>query len=480
MHVAILLSGISSISEMRRTIFGIILLGGLVHAHTQGHQLQVLIQGLPDGMVYLSQFNTDSYEVIDSIGAINGSFYFILEPHQPAGMYKIDLQNPYQPKQPDRQDGPGYIEFIWGEESFEIYADYRDIPGTVSFSNSEENRVLGLFREFEVAYERKMNAMYTLIDLYPPGDRFYDQAASHFLQLQEDRDEYIVSLTDKYPGLFATRIIDSYRTVTLQPGLQGDERIAFLREHYFERAPINDPVLLHAPVYTGKIIEYLRLYRGQDYTFSEQEDAFIEAVDMIMANVSGDPDLRSFAVEYMLEGFESFGMEKVQTYIVDTYVDETCATDVVELAVERVKGYRKMAEGQTGADILVRNVDNQVLRLSEVDADYTLLVFWATYCEHCREMIPEIHEWYDTERPQKVEVFAVSIDTVKSDWVRFIRDVHPPWINSHEPMGWEGQSAEDYNIYATPTMFLLDSDLTIVARPFNMRELRRTFRKLTR
>jgi thiol-disulfide isomerase/thioredoxin len=115
-----------------------------------------------------------------------------------------------------------------------------------------------------------------------------------------------------------------------------------------------------------------------------------------------------------------------------------------------------------------------------VDAEYTLLLFWATYCEHCREMIPELNEWYETERPLNAEVFAVSIDTVKSDWVQFIRDVQPPWLNGHEPMGWEGQSAEDYNIYATPTMFLLDSNLAIVARPFNMRDLRRTFRKLTR
>jgi thiol-disulfide isomerase/thioredoxin len=300
------------------------------------------------------------------------------------------------------------------------------------------------------------------------------------VQLQEARDDFIVSLTEDHPDLYASRIIDSYRAVILQPGLKGTERIAFLREHFFEFAPIDNPMLLHAPVYTGKIIEYLRLYRGQDHTFSEQEDAFIYEVDMIMANVSGDPDLRAFAVEYMLEGFESFGMEQVQTYIVDTYVDETCTTDVVELAVERVKGYRKMAEGQTGADILVRNVDNQVVRLSEVDAKYTLLVFWATYCEHCREMIPEIHEWYETERPQNVEVFAVSIDTIKSDWVNYIRTVQPPWIDGHEPMGWEGQSAEDYNIYATPTMFLLDSDLTIVARPFNVRELRRTVRKLSK
>ena len=463
--------------QMQRIACIILLLAFVVPAQTQGSRLQVLIEGLPDGVVYLSRYNTNAYNIIDSIGAINGSFYFYLEAHQPAGMYRIDLE---RPDQRQAESKPRYIEFIWAGESFEIYASYRDIPGTTSFANSEENRVLGIFREYEGTYEQKMNAMYPLIDRYPPGDQFYTDAAAHFVQLQEDRDAFILELTGDHPTLYASRIIDSYRAVTLQADLKGADRLAYLREHFFERAPIDDPMLLNAPVYSGKIIEYLRLYRGQEYTFSEQEDAFIEAVDMIMANVSGDPELRSFAVEYMLEGFESFGMERVQTYIVDTYVDETCTTDVVELAVERVKGYRKMAEGQTGADILVRNVDNKLVRLSEADADYTLLVFWATYCEHCREMIPEIHEWYENDRPPNTEVFAVSIDTVKSDWVQYIRSVRPPWINGHEPMGWEGQSAEEYNIYATPTMFLLDRDRTIIARPFNMRELRRTFRKLER
>lgn len=462
---------------MQKIFNSILLLAALIPLSAQGYQLQVLIQGLPDKMVYLSQFNTERYHVIDSIGAVNGSFYFYLEAYQPDGMYRIDLERPGTRQ---GENGAGYIEFIWAAESFELYADHDDIAGTVNFSNSEENRVLGVFRDYEGIYEQKMNAMYPLIDRYPTGDPFYREATGHFLKLQQDRDAFIISLTDAHPELYAAKIIDSYRAVTVPPGLNAQERLAFLREHFFERSPIDDPMLLNAPVYNGKIIEYLRLYRGQDLTFSEQEDAFIEAVDMIMANVSGDPALRTFAVEYMLEGFESFGMERIQTYIVDTYVDETCTTDVVELAMERVKGYRTMSEGQTGADILVRNVDNQVLRLSEVDADYTLLVFWATYCEHCREMIPELHAWYKTERPPDVEVFAVSIDTVKSDWVNYIRSVHPPWINGHEPMGWESQSAEDYNIYATPTMFLLDRNRTIIARPFSIRELRRTFRKLER
>jgi len=444
-------------------------------ALSQGYQVQAVVQGLPDGMVRLSAFYKTEYAPVDSVQSVNGAFYFYLDEYRTDGMYRIDFAGRGEVGQQKR-----YIEFVWAHESFGIYAQYNDLDESVSFEGSEENRLLGRFRAWEESYERKMSALFPLIDGYPEGDDFYTQAEDHFRELQEERNRMIRKLAGDHPGLYAARIIVSYLSPVIEPGLSGEERMAFLRDHYFELAPVDDPALLHAPVYSRKIIDYLRLYRGSDYSFSDQEEAFIEAVDMIMANVSGDPELRSFVVEYLLEGFESFGMERIQTYIVDTYVDETCETDVVELAVERVKGYREMEEGQVTKDILIRTADNEMVRLSEVDADYTLLVFWASYCEHCQEMIPELKEWYLEERPENVEVFAVSIDSVKADWEQYLLVHDLPWINAHEPMGWEGQSAEDYNIYATPTMFLLDRERMIIARPFNMRELRRTVRRLMR
>ncbi len=447
----------------------------LLQSLGQNHQVEVLIRNLPDRMVYLSLFDKDEYGLIDSVKSVNGSFYFFRGAHQPRGMYRIDLRRPDQSS--DRNEG-GFIEFVWAAESFMIYADYNDIAGSASFGNSEENRLLGEFREYEELYERKMATLYPLIDRYSEQDEFYRDAVAQFLKIQKERDAFIEKIVQRNPDLFASRLIDAYRSVVIPKDLKGQQRIDFLKNHFFDKAPVDDPQLLHAPVYNHKIIKYLTLYRDQDYSYSDQEDAFIEAVDIIMANVSGDPELRTFAVEYLLEGFQSFGMERVETYIVDTYVDETCVTDAVELARERVERYRKMEEGQIAEDILIRSADRKMVRLSEVDADYTLVLFWATYCEHCIQMMPDLREWYLNEKPDNMEVFAVSIDTSRMQWSRFLKAFEPPWVSTHEPMGWEGKSAADYNIYATPTMFLLDRQRRIIARPYTLRELRRTLRKI--
>ncbi len=75
-----------------------------------------------------------------------------------------------------------FIEFIWCKESFSVYADIQDIDGSVVFENSLENDVFGAFREFEINYEEKMSALYPLIDRYPRGDEFFQQASEGGLE----------------------------------------------------------------------------------------------------------------------------------------------------------------------------------------------------------------------------------------------------------------------------------------------------------
>ncbi|HKK63895.1 MAG TPA: thioredoxin-like domain-containing protein [Bacteroidales bacterium] len=440
----------------------------------QDERIEAYISNLPDGKVYLSAFHEDKYVLRDSIQSFNGSFYFFRDTANPGGMYRLDFGGTPSGAA-ERQKK--YIEFIWNNESFKITADFEQLASTTSFSNSFENRLLSEFRNYELAYERKINVLFMVLDQYPPGDRYYKTTAQFFISLQHERDSFLLSFNQSAPGTLVSKLALANRSPVIPLDMKAASRQIYMQEHFFDQAMIDDPALLYLPVYNRKIIDYLMLYRESDYTFSEQQEAFKKAVDIIMANVSGNPDLRGFAVEYMLDGFESFGMEKLQTYIIETYYDETCATDEMELAKERVKGYKKMAEGQTAEDILLRSHDNEIVQLSAIDADYTLVLFWATYCPHCVEMIPDLKKWYKSDRPDNMEVLAISIDTLKSDWTNYLKANPLPWINAHEPMGWEGKSAEDYNIYATPTMFLLDRKRTIIARPFKVRELKKVIRK---
>ena len=46
------------------------------------------------------------------------------------------------------------------------------------------------------------------------------------------------------------------------------------------------------------------------------------------------------------------------------------------------------------------------------------------------------------------------------------------WINLSDLKGWEGDSAQDYFIYATPTMFLIDREKKLIKIITEIEELK--------
>ena len=439
------------------------------------YHLNGYVEGLPDREVYLSLYDRSGYTVIDSAKALNGSFHFMLDERDVPGMYRVYLE---EPEKEDQQEAAKYVEFVFNRESMDIYGQWSDLERSVSIVNSEENRVLQAFKLYENRYEDKMRVLQNVFRQYPADDVFMKAARRQFETLQRERSAWIDSLTEAHPGLYVSRIIAAYRSVFIPADMGEAERQEFLKKNYFREAPIRDTALVHTPVYHYRIIEYLMMYRRQGLSFAEQEQAFMEAVDAIMANVAPDEELMTYVTDYLIEGFHSFQMEEIQTYILDHYVDELCRTDVTEMARERSEGYRKMAIGETAPDLVVTDRDNRVVTLSEMDHDYVAVVFWSTDCPHCSGLIPRLAEWYRDDREADLEVIAISIDTVPALWEEFLGEHTLPWINANEPLGWKGKAPTDYNVYATPTLFILNRNREILAKPFTWRDFRKAVRDL--
>ncbi len=272
--------------------------------------------------------------------------------------------------------------------------------------------------------------------------------------------------------------MNAFRAPVASGSMTHDERIQMLKQTFFDGNPIDDPELLYAPVYTFRIIDYLSLYRVDTFSMERQQEEFLEAVDQILVNVAPVPELRSFVVEFLLEGFELLGMELVQVYLAENYLDESCESDVAGLVRSRMEGYKKMAVGSSAPDFVVRDTKGRMQRLSAMPNPFVLVLFWASTCTHCTAMIPELHQWYLEENDLGVEVVAISIDSLAANFDAYTREFEMQWITSHEHLGWNGRVAGEYYIYATPSMFLLDREQKIIARPVNMKQFRRSLKKL--
>ena len=71
----------------------------------------------------------------------------------------------------------------------------------------------------------------------------------------------------------------------------------------------------------------------------------------------------------------------------------------------------------------------------------------------------------------RAEVIAISVDTNEGGWKASVSKNGLDWINICELKEWNGKIVEDYYIYATPTIYVLDKDLGILSKPGGVREL---------
>jgi len=60
-------------------------------------------------------------------------------------------------------------------------------------------------------------------------------------------------------------------------------------------------------------------------------------------------------------------------------------------------------------DIQLKALDGTVHKLSEFKGKPTILVFWASWCPHCRKEMPQLKELYNQEGGD-IQIIAVSMD----------------------------------------------------------------------
>ena len=67
---------------------------------------------------------------------------------------------------------------------------------------------------------------------------------------------------------------------------------------------------------------------------------------------------------------------------------------------------------------------------------------------------------------------AISLDASRNDWKNQVDEMGTEsWYNLSDLQGWDGPTTVNYNVFATPTMFLIDKNRRILAKPITVSEL---------
>jgi len=135
------------------------------------------------------------------------------------------------------------------------------------------------------------------------------------------------------------------------------------------------------------------------------------------------------------------------------------------MAEERAAKMKQMIQeqGVNSPDIILPNPDGKEIALSSLRGKYVLLQFWSAMDRGSRIVNPVLVELYKKYKSKGFEIYQVSVDENRYEWLDAIDKDKLTWTNVGDMKG-SNQAVSNYNVTNIPLNYLLDKDGVIIAR----------------
>ena len=468
---------------MKKRYYYLLLLGLLVvnvaFAGGKGYKIKLKVNGIHDTTAYLGYYFADKMFSRDTIRFNhNGEAVAQGDEALEQGIYLIIF--------PSMKNT--YFEVLMGkDQDFSIETDTADFLQHMKVKGNKELTAFYEYQKKMIEFNKERRELSKQYRELKQTDSAKAAEIKKELDAISDKvTDYWDSIIKAYPKTFLATLIAAMKEPKVPDFKVPDDtpnrdsvlqmkRYYYTKNHFFDHFDLSDARLLRTPIYDSKVKYYM------EHIVIQDPDTVIKEGHKLIEMASKNKETFRYMVAYMLGYYEEtrlMGMDKVFVDIAENYYLNGKADWVTDSAWlqkvrDRVAKIKPNIIGNKAPNLeMLELYEGGFTSLYKVKADYTVLVFWSPECGHCKKAAPKMVELEKEYRDKGVKVFAVCTEVKKKPWREFIQKYHTEhFINTIDVYNYS-KFRDKYDIYSTPTVYLLDKDKKIIAKRLDLEQLK--------
>ncbi len=444
----------------------------------QSYKIKVQINGYTNDTLLLGYHYGDKQYIRDTAFRSKGEYIFqkdsLLEP----GMYLIVTK-------PDHD----FFQILVDKDhqKFSIETDFTALNEHLKFKDSKLNSEFNAYVDYLSARRIITDSLNHLLNTEKDSLKSaqYKSQISKIDSEVKSKQDQMIRLN---PKSILSLLINWSRDVQIPdfPDIEADKKNQYIfdyyKSHYFDYADFTDDRAVRLPLFTQKIDRYLQKLTIQ------HPDSIAEALDYLFGKMSPQSENYKFLLSHSLNMYASskyVGMDAVYVHLVENYYAKGKAPwiDQENLAkmVKDAKSLKPLLIDRIAPDIQLFTKDSVPLKLHDIKSPFTVLIFWAPDCGHCKKAMPSIVEFYNKYKDKGVEVVAVcsqiGTESKKACWEAVDKLSMPSWINLYDP-SHSSRFKLIYDLKTTPQIYILDHNKKILTKKIAAEQLGEIMDKL--
>lgn len=454
------------------------------------YTIEVKIKGITDSVAYLGTYTGKNLFFYDTANVNKDGSFTFTNMDMPHGVYAIIPS----------MKPPRYFDILVNETEIRLETNMDNLAGNVNVKKSKENKLFFNYVQF-LEKQAKLKEPF-LKERQIAFDSNQSKKVEELNKKISEIDSSVINYQIQAYGnnketYFGKLIRMSIEIEIPEPSKKvldtNQWKYNYYTDHFWDNVDLKDDRLGKSALFYNQMETYFMK------VITQIPDTINHRIDEFLNQLTPNGFMMKSAVEFLAYAHAKtkiMGMESVYVHVADNYILNGRSSWIDKSKIEKLRPkvdkLRPTLIGKTAPNIILADSsETKWINLAEVNHEYTLLIFWAEDCGHCKKEIPKFKTVYDslkTINDIDLEVYAVCTSIENDDWRKFIIENNLDWINvsdfqdmreNHMKYLLEKKTTLEsinyrniYDVFVTPVAYLLDENKKIVAKQFDSEQLK--------